>query len=268
VELGNDYRISVRKACRLLGISRSSFHYRSCRQDDSALRGCLKDLAFSRPRYGYRRLHILLRRQGWQVNVKRIWRLYKEENLMLRTKRRKKRASHLRAAPPPPERRNERWAIDFMTDRLTNGERLRIFTGVDIKTRECVALGAAHRMPSTAVTAMLDHAIEERGKPEIITLDNGTEFTSNHFDQWAYQRGIHLDFVAPGRPMDNGFIESFNGSLRDEFLQLHWFETLEQARKLLSIWREEYNEIRPHSSLGGNAPNEYVARLLSWFRPP
>jgi putative transposase len=149
-----------------------------------------------------------------------------------------------------------------MSDQLADGRRLRVFTAIDHVSRECVSLEVDQRFPADAVTRVLDRAIWVYGQPKVITCDNGTEFTSNHFDQWAYKRGIEIDFIAPGRPMDNGLIESFNGKLRDECLNMHWFESLTEARRLIEGWRFEYNEMRPHSSLGNRAPAVYVAELL------
>lgn len=209
-------------------MGRSTWNYRSRPKDDRALRMRLKELAYARPRYGYERLTILLRREGWAVNHKGIYRIYREEGLMVRTKRR----------------------------------RFRVLTAVDQFSRECVLIEADRSLPAQAVTEALDRAIRKYGKPETITIDHGTEFTSNHFDQWAYQWGIQLDFIAPGRPVENGFIESFNGKLRDECLKLHWFESLPSARRLIETWRWEYNNSRPHSSLGNRAPAAYVAELL------
>jgi len=222
----------------------------------------LKELAYSRPRYGYRRLTVLLQREGWPVNHKRIYRIYREEALLVRTKRRKKRAAQRRLRPLPAIEPGEHWGIDFMSDQLADGQRLRVFTAIDQVSRECVCLEVAQRFPAEAVTCALDEAMMRYGQPKSITSDNGTEFTSNHCDQWAYKRGIELDFIAPGRPMDNGFIESFNGKLRDECLNMHWFESLTEVRKLIEQWRFEYNEMRPHSSLGNRAPAVYVAELL------
>lgn len=256
------HAISVRRACRLLELRRSTWYYTPHRADDRALRMRLRELALARPRYGYRRLAILLRREGWRVNDKRIYRIYKDEDLMVRTKRRRKRAAQWRRKPLPATEVGERWSIDFMSDQLTDGRRFRIFTAVDHVSREAVCIHVGQGLPAETVTAALDRAITEYGQPQAITLDNGTEFTSNHFDQWAYQRGIQLDFIAPGRPVENGFIESFNGKLRDECLNVHWFEGVAQARLLIELWRREYNKTRPHSSLGGLAPEAYIAQLI------
>lgn len=205
---------------------------------------------------------MLLQREGWPVNHKRIYRIYGEEGLLVRTKRRRKRVAHCRLRPRPAMMPGEHWSIDFVSDQLADGRRFRVLTAIDQVSRTCVCLEVAQRLPADAVTRALDQAMMEYGQPMVITSDNGTEFASNVFDQWAYRRGIELDFVAPGRPMDNGFIESFNGRLRDECLNMHWFESLTEARMIIERWRVEYNEMRPHSSLGNRAPAAYVAELL------
>jgi len=262
MDISQDYGISQRRACRLLQLNRSTYQYRPHPPDDRALRMKLKELAFSRPRYGYRRLTILLRREGWVVNDKRVYRLYREESLMVRTKRRRKHAAGLRVKPWPATRPAERWSIDFMADQLADGRRFRIFTAVDHFSRECVCVKAGQSLTSQDVTEALDWALARHGQPEVITLDHGTEFTSRHFDGWAYQRGIKLDFITPGCPVENGMIESFNGKLRDECLNMHWFKSLWEAQLLLENWRQQYNEMRPHSSLGNLAPRAYIAQLL------
>jgi putative transposase len=176
----------------------------------------LRDLALARPRYGYRRLTVLLRREGWHVNHKRIYRLYREEGLTVRVKRRKKLASWVRLKPPAATKINERWSMDFLSDALMDGRKIRILTVIDSFTRECLAVKVAQSLPARSVTDVLDEVIAGRGEPRTIQLDNGTEFTSNHFDAWAYLRGITLDFIQPGKPVENAYIESFNGRLRDE----------------------------------------------------
>jgi putative transposase len=232
-------------------IARSCHRYRSVRPDQLPLRRRLRELAFARPRFGYRRLCVLLRREGWRVNPKRILRLYRQEGLLVRTKRRKKRASHMRTVPPPATRANERWALDFVSDSLSDGTRYRVLTVIDIHSREALACDVGRSMTSESVTATLDRVIRVRRKPTMLTLDNGTEFTANHFDAWAHRRGIQLDFIRPGRPVENAFIESFNGSLRDECLNTGWFDSLEEARCAIEAWRVDYNVVRSHSSLGG-----------------
>lgn len=221
----------------------------------------LRELALARPRYGYRRLTILLRREGWPVNAKRVYRLYREEGLKVRVKRRKKLASHARVRPPAAARVNERWSMDFVADSLSDGQRIRVLTIIDSFTRECLALKVAKSLPSQSVTETLNRVIKHRGAPRTIQVDNGTEFTSNHFDAWAYLRGIDVDFIRPGKPVDNAHIESFNGRLRDECLNSKWFESLDDAHKALQAWRRDYNEVRPHSSLGDMPPSAFAARI-------
>ncbi len=262
MEVLEDYVISERRACRLVMLHRSVCRYRAHGRDDRALRLRLKELAYARPRYGYRRLTTLLQREGWLVNHKRVHRIYREEELMVRTKRRKRRTAEVRVKLLPATQVGERWSIDFVSDQLADGRRFRVLTAVDHVSRECVCLMAAQSIPSQAVTEALDEAMDIYGQPEAITMDNGTEFACNHFDQWAYRRGIQLDFITPGRPVENGIIESFNGKLRDECLNVHWFESLADARAEIEAWRQEYNQTRPHSSLGNRAPAEYIAELL------
>lgn len=216
------HQVSERRACRALGVPRSSHRYAPRRDPAIALRGRLRELAMNRPRYGYRRLWILLRREGWPVNHKRVLRLYREEGLTVRIRRRRKLAARLRVLPAPATRPNEHWSIDFMADQLTTGQRFRIFTAVDHFSRECICLLAGDRLPAEAIIGELERAIAARGVPKVLTVDNGTEFTSLRFDAWAQRRGIQLDFIAPGRPMQNAYIESFNGRLRDECLNEHW----------------------------------------------
>ncbi len=261
-EILEDYPVTKRRACRLVLLVRSTYYYPSRKEDDRAVRMRLKEFAYARPRYGYRRLTILLRREGWCINPKRVYRIYKEEELMVRTKRRKKRAAYGRLNPLPAARVGERWNIDLMSDQLADGRRFRIFTAVDQFSRECVCLQVRQSLPAQAITEVLDQAMENYGQPQAITMDNGTEFASNHFDRWAYQRGITLNFITPGRPVEHGFIESFNGRFRDECLNLHWFQSLEEASCLIERWRLEYNKSRPHSRLGNLAPAQYIAELL------
>ncbi len=223
----------------------------------------MRELALSRPRYGYRRLYILLRREGWKVNHKKVYRLYTDERLSLRIRKKKRKyASVVRVPPPKPAKPNQLWAIDFMSDSQINGRKFRVFTAVDVCSREALSVTAERSFPSSKATAVLDRVIGEQGKPEVITLDNGTEFTCKHFDAWANQRGIKLDFIRPGKPVENCFIESFNGRLRDECLNVHWFESLDEARRILEDWRTDYNEMRPHSSLSDQVPKSYLDELL------
>lgn len=223
----------------------------------------LKELAAARPRFGYRRLHILLRREGWVVNHKRVLRLYRHEGLSLRIPRKKRKfAATIRVPLEPPSAPDERWTLDFVADARSDGRRFRVLTVLDIFTRECLALEAATTFPSSLVTLILDRLIARRRSPQVLQIDNGTEFTCRHFDAWAYARGIRLDFIRPGRPVENAFIESFNGRFRDECLNAHWWNDLDEARQDLEDWRCDYNQVRPHSSLADLVPAAYVAQLL------
>jgi len=239
-------------------LRRSTYRYQSCAKDTAALRQRLRELAEARRRFGYRRLYIMLRREGWHVNHKRIWRLSKLMGLGIETKRRRKRASHLRVVPPAALAANERWSMDFVHDSLVDGRKFRVLTLVDTCTRECLALLADRSLTGRHVAAALDQAASRRGYPKLITVDNGSEFYSKAMDHWAYRRGVKLDFIRPGRPMENGFIESFNGKLRDECLNGELFLDLVDARRKLAAWRREYNEERPHSSIGNLTPVEFA----------
>ena len=179
----------------------------------------------------------------------------------MRIKRRKKLASEPRAKPPGPSRFNERWSMDFVSDALIDGRKIRVLTVIDTFTRENLALHVARSIPSAVVTEVLEKVISERGQPEVIQVDNGSEFTSNHFDAWAYLRGIQIDFIRPGRPVENAYIESFNGRLRDECLNTEWFSSLEDARRSIKLWQQEYNTERPHSALGDLSPAEFAAQM-------
>lgn len=257
------HAISTRRACKLVMLQRSTY-YSIPRMNpmNEILRRRLKELAMNRPRYGYRRLHVLLQREGWQVNKKRVLRLYKAENLALRTKKRKKRAKVMRVVPAMPSQKNQRWGIDFMSDALRCGRRIRIFNVIDLYARECIGSVASTSFPAQRVTEILNRIAAKRDAyPDIITCDNGTEFTSKCFDAWAYDNQVEIDFIGPGRPFENGIVERFNGSMRDECLNMHQFATLDHAQALLNNWVLEYNETRPHSRLDNFAPAEYVRRL-------
>ena len=223
--------------------------YRSQAKDQSALRIRIRDFATSRVRYGYRRIQILLQREGWKVNHKRVYRLYKQEGLELRLKtRKKKRAALPRAVCPEATAPNDRWSIDFVSDRLADGRAFRVLSLVDNVSRVSPALEADFKMTGERVCEVLNRAIVAHGLPKTIRLDNGPEFAGKALDAWAYRRGVKLCFSRPGKPTDNAFCESFNGKLRDEFLTTHWFENMADVRVHLEKWREEYNRFRPHSS--------------------
>jgi putative transposase len=210
--------------------------------------------------YGYPRLTVLLRREGWHVNKKRVYRLYREEGLVLRRKRPKRRRSAVRRqAPPAATHPNERWTMDFMSDGLATGQRVRVFTLIDAYTRECVALDAAGHFSGRDVAQILTRVASTRGLPATIQCDNGTEFTSRALDQWAYTNRVALDFSRPGKPTDKATIESFNASVRRECLSEHYFSTLADAQTVLRRYREEYNNHRPHSSLGQQSPAQFRA---------
>lgn len=232
--------------------------YRSRGPEQALLRERIKAHAADRPRWGYRRIHVLLRREGWQVNRKRVHRLYREEGLAVRRKGKRKRSSAARLVRTPIAAANRRWCLDFMSDTLSNGRTFRCLSIVDEFTRECLAIHVAHSIPSVAVIEVLEWLREERGLPEVLVSDNGSEFTSRAFDAWAYARGVKLEYIQPGKPVQNAFIESFNGSLRDECLNLHWFQSLADARRVIEAWREDYNTVRPHSSLQGCTPRAWA----------
>ena len=249
--------MSERRACGLIRIQRSSFRYQSQAKDQTALRLRLKEVAGVRIRFGYRRLTVLLRREGWKVNAKRIYRLYRQEGLGVRTQRRKKTASRARVMGPPAAGPNQRWSMDFMSDRLVDGRAFRILTAVDQYSRECLLLEADTSMSGTKVVSCLHCLSQQRALPNRITVDNGSEFYSKAMDAWAYGNGVQLEFIQPGKPAENGYVESFNGRLRDECLNTELFFSLADARQKLKRWRQDYNQSRPHSALGDLTPEEF-----------
>ena len=254
------FGLSLRRACRLVGLWRSTWQYRAHRPDDRVLRGRLRELAEQRRRFGAPRLHVLLRREGLLVNHKRTERLYREEGLSLRRRKRPRRTAGVRVIVPQAQRPNQRWSMDFVQDRLASGRRMRLLTIVDEYSRECPTIEVDTSLPGLRVTQVLDRLAEFRGLPELITVDNGPEFAGTVLDAWAYRQGVQLHFIQPGKPVQNAYIESFNGRLRDECLNEHWFSTLEEARHQIEAWRQDYNTVRPHSSLGGLTPDEFVRR--------
>ena len=248
------FRVSERRACRVAGVPRSTCRYRSVAKDQTALRVRLRDLAAARARYGYRRLHVLLRREGWKVNHKRVYRLYREEGLGIRVKRRRKRVSGPRVLPPPAQRPHERWSIDFLADGLVDGRRFRVLTIVDNVSRVSPAIEVATSLTGERVVAVLERLRRTVGVPDRIAIDNGPEFVSKALDAWAYGNGVQLEFSRPGKPTDNAYVESFNGHFRAECLDQHWFASLEEARQTIEAWRVEYNTERPHRALGQQTP--------------
>lgn len=217
----------------------------------------LKELAGVRVRYGYRRLHVLLQREGWHVNVKRVYRLYRLEGLSLRLKTKKKRASAVRVPMPRPRSALESWSMDFVSDSLVNGMKFRALTIVDNFSRVSPAVEVDFSLTGKRVVEVLDRLGRTYGLQKTIRVDNGTEFCSKAMDEWAYRKGIKLEFIRPGKPMEKGYIESFNGKLREECLNQNWFESIEEARSKIKQWREEYNEYRPHSALGQETPSAF-----------
>lgn len=226
----------------------------------------IRDLAAARVRYGYRRLHILLQREGWLVNHKRVYRLYRQEGLSLRLKTHKKRVSAGRVLPPAPTAPNQRWSMDFMSDRLDDGRRFRILTLVDNMTRESLTIEVNRSFSGQAVADVLDWLAQTTGLPQVIQVDNGPEFVSKALDAWAHRRQVKLVFSRPGTPTDNPFIEAFNGRLRQECLDQNWFVSLDDARTLIEAWRQDYNLVRPHSSLGHLTPVAYKRNWLQQQR--
>ena len=260
--LRQTFEMSERRACRVIGTDRTSVRYQSVRPDDVALRERLKALAQQRRRFGYRRLHVLLRREGHAVNKKRVQRLYREERLTVRRRGGRKRALGTRRPMVTPQAPDQRWSLDFVSDQLTDGRRFRILAVVDDCTRECLALVADTSISGRRVARELDDIIRRRGqRPDTIVSDNGTELTSNAILSWADESGVGWHYIAPGKPQQNGFIESFNGRLRDELLNETLFRSLPHARAVLEVWRRDYNEERPHSKLGWMTPWGYASAL-------
>jgi putative transposase len=226
------------------------------------LRERLREHAAQRPRFGYRRLTILLRRDGFSVNHKRIHRLYREEGLMVRRRKRKKLVAALRVLPDLPTRPNQRWSMDFTLDALWNGMRFRTLNVVDDYTRECLAIEVDGSLPGLRVARVLERLSEMRGLPEVITVDNGPEFAGKILDQWADRHGMKLHFIRPGKPVENAYIESFNGKFRDECLNQTMFTSLTEARHKIELWRLDYNRTRPHTSLGGATPEQFAQMAI------
>jgi putative transposase len=255
------YRISERHAARLVKLAMGTLRYQSRKVFDEVLRHRLRELAGTHVRYGYRRLTVLLRREGWQVNAKRIYRLYRDEGLIVRTKQRRKMARRQRAVTPAVAARpNQCWSMDFVSDKLADGHSFRILAVVDQFTRECVVLQADGSMTGMKVAQALERAKQQRGGlPESITVDNGTEFCSRALEVWAMANEVRLCFIRPGRPVEHGFIESFNGRFRDECLNVEWFSSLDGARQKLARFREHYNQQRPHSALADRTPAAFAA---------
>lgn len=254
------YGFSQRRACRLIGMTRSSFHYQRSGNRDEALRLRLLELAALRPRYGSPRLCVLLRREGYRVNHKRVERLYRQERLSLRRRSPRKRVSALRVPLVAAQAVNARWSLDFVSDVLVDGRRIRCLTVVDDYSRECPGIYVDSSIGGSQVTRFLDQLVQQRGLPQVLCTDNGPEFAGRLLDQWAHQRGVKLHYIEPGKPYQNAYIESFNGRFRDECLNQHLFFDLLDARQKIETWRLDYNQNRPHSSLGNMTPQEFVTK--------
>ena len=251
---------SQRRACRLVGMDRKSFRYASTRADDGDIRKRLRELASERRRFGYRRLGLLLAREGVEMNHKKLYRLYKEERLVVRKRGGRKRALGTRAPMTVPQSRNQRWSLDFVSDALGDGRRFRILCVIDDFSRECLAAVVDNSLSGVRVARELDRIAEMRGLPCMVVSDNGTELTSNAMLKWQKERGVEWHYIQPGKPMQNGFVESFNGRLRDECLNEHLFASLKEARRIIEAWKIDYNTQRPHTSLDGLTPIEFATR--------
>src|SRR5271168_5195604 len=260
--LRDQYRASERHACRVLLMVRGTYRYQSHREPWTELRMRIREIAQSRVRYGYRKIRVLLNREGWDVGKYLVYRLYTEEGLTLKRMKPagKRKAARTRKDRIKPTAANETWSMDFVMDQLQDGTRFRALTIVDVYTREAVAIEVGQSLRGDDVVRTLNRLKQDRGVPKVLFCDNGSEFTSHAMDLWAYQNGAKIDFSRPGKPTDNAFVESFNGTLRSECLNTHWFMNLKEARQLIAAWREEYNHSRPHASLDDRTPSEIASQ--------
>jgi putative transposase len=263
--LVGSYRVSERHACRTLCIPRATYRYRSCIDPRTELRMRIREIAQARVRYGYRKIRVLLNREGWEVGKYLAYRLYREEGLTLK---RMKPAGKRKAARHREERfkataPDQAWSMDFVADQLQDGTRFRSLTIVDVFTREAVSTEAGQSLKGDDVVRTLNRLKLERGVPKVLFCDNGSEFTSQAMDLWAYRSGAKIDFSRPGKPTDNAYVESFNGTFRSECLDTHWFADLKEAKQLIEAWRQEYNESRPHRSLGDRTPSEFARQIAA-----
>ncbi len=257
--------VSERRACGLMGLHRGTYRYRRRRVEDGRLRERLRELAHRFRRFGYRRLHDRLVREGWRVNHKRVGRLYRLEGLQVRKRRRKRCTGSPRVPLSQPTAPNQVLSLDFMADALSSGRKLRTLNVVDDYTRECLAIEVDTSLPGARVVRVLERLAAERGKPRQIRTDNGPEFAGRALDQWCFAEGVEQHFIQPGKPMQNGYIESFNGKFRDECLNESWFISLTDARQTIEQWRRHYNQERPHSALGYRTPMEFAAAWKASF---
>ena len=252
------FGLSIRRSCRLVGVCRATYAYRLRDKGDGLLRVRLRELAEQRRRFGCPRLHVMLKRESLVINHKRTERIYREERLSLRLKKRKKKAAVLRVMLPQAEHADQRWSMDLAADSTLAGRRFRALAIVDDYSRECPAIEVDSSIPGARVVDVLERLAETRGLPEVITVDNGPEFAGKTLDEWAYRRGIKLNFIRPGKPVENAYAESFIGRLRDECLNENWFASVKEARDIIETWRMDYNEVRPHSSLDNLSPREFI----------
>jgi putative transposase len=259
--------LSQRRACELVELDRSTLRYRCRRPEDTAIRERLRELAAERRRFGYRRLGWMLAREGHRLNHKKLYRLYREERLMVRRRRGRKRALGTRTPMVLPTKINQRWSLDFVSDTLSDGRRFRILCIVDDYSRECLAAVVDTSLGGVRVVRELERLVEERAKPDTVVSDNGTELTSGAVLRWATQR-IAWHYIEPGKPVQNAFVESFNSKLRDECLNEYVFTTLAEARAIIEGWRQDYNQLRPHSSLGALTPVEFATLNGQEKQPP
>lgn len=253
-------KYSQRRACALVKLDPKTYRYRSKRDDDAPLRARLVELANERRRFGYRRLHLLLKREDIEVNHKKLFRIYREERLVVRKRGGRKRALGTRRPMAIPQGPGQRWSVDFVHDNLVDGRRFRIFAVIDDFSRECLRLVIDTSLSGNRIARELNWLVELQGKPCMIVSDNGTEFTSNAMLAWQEDTGVEWHYIAPGKPMQNGFVESFNGRLRDECLNEHLFSSLGNAQEIIETWRIDYNTQRPHTSLAGLTPIEFTTR--------
>jgi putative transposase len=256
------FRVSIRRACEAVPANRSTYHYRSRKPEQAVLRKRIREIAATRVRYGYRRIHVLLRREGWPVNAKRVHRLYRIEGLQMRLKPPRRRVmAKLREDRAPASAPNDCWSMDWMYDELFDGTRLWLLAVVDNHTRLCPVIRVCRRATGMEVVGALQEAVQAHGVPRRVRCDNGAQFTAKEVDLWAYANGAVLDFSRPGRPTDNAFAESFNARFRAECLNQHWFLDLDDARAKVEAWRTDYNEVRPHSAIGDRPPMALIRAL-------
>lgn len=250
------HHLSERHSCYLVGLERNTCRYRSKVERDLSLEKKIQSIAFERRRFGYRRIHGMLKLSGMKINHKKVWRIYRELGLKIKKRSGRKKAIGTRMKREKAMRINQRWSLDFVSDALANGQRIRLLTVIDEFTREALGVIVDSSMGGQRVTKELDRIIKERGKPESVQSDNGTEFTSKAVIEWFESNGISWEYIEPGKPYQNGYIESFNGKLRDECLNEHWFLNIKEAGVIVEKWRKDYNESRPHSGLDGRTPSQ------------